>query len=225
MGNGKAEGVTPDMIRTASSVIGKMPPEELQRMIKLASSFQGGNPILNRGSMPTDVSPDMLKMASEMMSKMSPEDFQQMSEMASSFKGVDGASSSAASSGYRSDYQSKTRDTQNNAIVSDNASESITSQQFLSSRSFQSSMPSSSTDLQEQMRNQMKDPAMRQVINLFPMEQIVIEINDILFIHLSFPKLVFPEICCLYLKNASYLYLAGFVCLLPGISFMFVYGI
>ncbi|XP_071930976.1 outer envelope protein 61-like [Coffea arabica] len=165
MGNGQAEGITPDMIRTASSVIGKMPPEELQRMIKLASSFQGGNPILNRGSMPTDASPDMLKMASEMMSKMSPEDFQQMSEMASSFKGVDGASSSAASSGYRSDYQSKTRDTQNNAIVSDNASESITSQQFLSSRSFQSSMPSSSTDLQEQMRNQMKDPAMRQMFS------------------------------------------------------------
>ncbi|XP_027082247.2 outer envelope protein 61 [Coffea eugenioides] len=165
MGNGKAEGVTPDMIRTASSVIGKMPPEELQRMIKLASSFQGGNPILNRGSMPTDVSPDMLKMASEMMSKMSPEDFQQMSEMASSLKGVDGASSSAASSGYRSDYQSKTRDTQNNVIVSDNASESSTSQEFLSSSSFQSSMPSSSTDLQEQMRNQMKDPAMRQMFS------------------------------------------------------------
>lgn len=165
MGNGQAEGITPNMIRTASSVIGKMPPEELQRMIRLSSSFQGDNPFLNRGSMPTDVSPDMLKMASEMMSKMSPEDFQRMSEMASSLKGVDGASSSAASSGYRSDYQSKTRDTQNNATVSDSASEGSTSQQFPSARSFQSSIPSSSTDLQEQMRNQIKDPAMRQMFS------------------------------------------------------------
>lgn len=191
MGNGQAEGISPDMIRTASNVIGKMPPEELQRMIKLASSFQGDNPFLNRGSfnsngnsfnpgsMPTDVTPDMLKMATEMMSKMSPEDFQRMSDMASTLKGVDGPSSSAAvnSSGNRSNKQSTTRDIQgNNSEVNVNdAGESSTSQLFSSSRTVsQSSIPSSSADLQEQMRNQMKDPAMRQVLSFFYTNKLVL---------------------------------------------------
>ncbi|KAL3530237.1 hypothetical protein ACH5RR_009559 [Cinchona calisaya] len=181
MGNGQTEGMSPGMIRTASNVISKMPPEELQRMIKLASSFQGENPFFNRGSfntnsnsfnpgsIPTDVSPDMLKMATEMMSKMSPEDFQRMSGMASTLKGVDGASPSGAvnSSGNRSNYHSKTQDIQdNNKVNGNDATESSSSQLFSNSKTAsQSSMPSSSADLQEQMRNQMKDPAMRQMFS------------------------------------------------------------
>ncbi|KAL3518703.1 hypothetical protein ACH5RR_021292 [Cinchona calisaya] len=175
MGNGQAEGISPDMIRTTSNVISKMPPEELQRMIKLASTFQGDNPFLNRGSfntkansfnpdtMPADVTPDMLKMASDMTSKMSPEDFRRMSEMASSLNGANGASSSTASNGYKSDYQSKT---QENVTINDSATESSTSLHFSSSKSSsQSCLPSSSADLQEQMRNQMNDPAMRQMFS------------------------------------------------------------
>ncbi|CAI9105868.1 OLC1v1004886C1 [Oldenlandia corymbosa var. corymbosa] len=177
MGNGQAEGISPDMIRTASNVIGKMSPEELQRMIKLASSFQGENPFLNRGSsdssgnsftpgsVPTNVSPDMLKMATDMMTKMSPEDIQRMTEMASSLRGGNGASSSAAAKAGSQDYPSKSRDSRDNFRVSDNdVGESTSGSQRLSSTRPSQSIPSSGADLQEQMRNQMKDPAMRQML-------------------------------------------------------------
>ncbi|CAK9172008.1 unnamed protein product [Ilex paraguariensis] len=70
---GKAEGISPDMVKTASNMISKMSPEELQRMVQMASSFEGENPHLKRssigsnfdsfspGSVPPDVTPDMLQ--------------------------------------------------------------------------------------------------------------------------------------------------------------------
>lgn len=59
-----------------------MSPEELQKIIQTASSFQGENPFLNKGSsdnfgpgsVPPNVTPDMLKMATDIMGKMSPEE-------------------------------------------------------------------------------------------------------------------------------------------------------
>lgn len=79
---GKADVLRTEMVKTASNVIGKMSPEELQKLIQMASSFQGENPFLNKGSsdnfgpgsVPPNVTPDMLKMATDIMGKMSPEE-------------------------------------------------------------------------------------------------------------------------------------------------------
>ncbi|KAK4492302.1 hypothetical protein RD792_003105 [Penstemon davidsonii] len=224
LNGGKVEGISPDMVKTASSVIGKMSPEELQRMFKLASSFEGGNPFSNSGSsfspgsIPSDLSPDMLKTATDMMGKMPPDQLQKMFEMASSLKGNEASSSSSSSkaagfntstgpvppnvtpdmlkmatdmmgkmsteerqkmfeiatslrgqettpsisNGLRSNGFPKTRE---NFEVSGNDVGESSSSQGLNSSSNPSSLLNSSTDLQEQMRNQMKDPAMRQMFS------------------------------------------------------------
>ncbi|KAL3850241.1 hypothetical protein ACJIZ3_012123 [Penstemon smallii] len=223
LNGGKVEGISPDMVKTASSVIGKMSPEELQRMFKLASSFEGENPFSNSGSslspgsIPSDLSPDMLKTATDMMGKMPPDQLQKMFEMASSLKGNEASSSSSSktagfntstgpvppnvtpdmlkmatdmmgkmsteerqkmfeiatslrgqettpsiSNGLRSNGFPKTRE---NFEVSGNDVGESSSSQSLNSRSNPSSLLNSSTDLQEQMRNQMKDPAMRQMFS------------------------------------------------------------
>lgn len=213
MNGGKVEGISPDMIKTATDMFGKMTPEELNRMFQVASSFQGQKNGASHTFAPTpaDLSPDMLKTATDMMAKMSPKDLQKMFDMASSMKG-NGASSSSVppnmtpdmikmatdmmnnmpaeerqkmfemassvggqerpsstatsySNGLRSD-EHKTRD--NLKVNGSDAGESSSSQHF-NSTSPQSSSLNSSADLQEQMRNQMKDPAMRQVccLNLY----------------------------------------------------------
>lgn len=206
---GNVEGVSPDMIKTATDVIGKMSPEELNRMFKLASSFQGQKNGASFATGPTtsDLSPEMLKTATDMMAKTSPEDLQKMFEMASSLKGNEAAAassstpgsvpnvtpdmlkmatdmmnkmppeerqkmfemasslrgqertSSTANNGSRSD-EFKTRD--NLKVNGSDAGESSSSQ-HINSSSPQSGFLNSGGDLQEQMRNQLKDPAMRQV--------------------------------------------------------------
>lgn len=172
LNNGNTEGMSPEMVKTATDVFGKMSPAELQRMVQMASSFQGGNQFSGRGngnsfgpgSVPSEVSPGMLKMASEMMSKMSPQDFQRMFNMASSLKGSD-AAAAVNSSGFRSLNQSRTQDSQNNIDATDNANRTSTSQGFPSSTASQSSLSGLvGGGLQDQMRNQMNDPAMRQVL-------------------------------------------------------------
>ncbi|XP_012472878.1 outer envelope protein 61 isoform X1 [Gossypium raimondii] len=173
MSGGKVGEVSPGMFKTASSMISKMSPEELQKMVQLASSFQGENPYtggFGTGPVPPNVTPDMLKTATDMMTKMPTEELQKMFEMAASIKGKDSIPASTAVNGSRldSDAEITYPTSQTSSITSENVgfgeTASSSSSRFPNSMNPQSSFPPTSTaDLQEQMRNQMKDPAMRQM--------------------------------------------------------------
>ncbi|KAG8387301.1 hypothetical protein BUALT_Bualt02G0007100 [Buddleja alternifolia] len=151
--------LSPDMLKTATDMMGKMPPEELQKMFEMASSLKGNE--ASSSSVPPNVTPDMLKMATDMMGKMSHEERQKMFDVASSLRGQERASSTATSfsNGLRSADVLNSRENFNG----DQVDESSSSQGLNSRNTSQSSLLNSSGDLQEQMRNQMKDPAMRQM--------------------------------------------------------------
>ncbi|XP_058729658.1 outer envelope protein 61 [Vicia villosa] len=168
---GQSNDVSPDMIKASSDMIGKMSPEDLQKMLDMTSSFQGNNPFLrggssespfNSGSIPPNVTPDMLKTATDMISKMPPDDLKKMFEMASLMKGKESIPSAAAVDKKERNFSqsnfpsSSTSRAFGESSSSDNAFSNIIN-------GSEPNFPSSSTDLQEQMRNQMKDPAMRQM--------------------------------------------------------------
>lgn len=173
---GQFKDVSPDMIKTTSDMVSKMSPEELQRMLDMASSFQGDNPFFrggspdssfNPGSMPPNVTPDMFKAASDMISKMPADDLKRMFEMASSLKGKESTPLAAAvDENERNVSRSNLPSSSTNGTTA--FGESSSHNVFSNMRNAsQSNFPSSSTDLQEQMRNQMKDPAMRKVCLYF----------------------------------------------------------
>ncbi|KAL8246196.1 hypothetical protein R6Q59_007412 [Mikania micrantha] len=161
LSGGKFENLSPDMVKTASDMISKMPPEEFKKMLEMATSFQGqnGNPLLNRNSnnepgMP-NFTPDMIKSATDMMSKMPPEDLQKMFEMSSSLNG-------GSQSNWNNSINSDGQESHRSSTGYGNAGESGPSRGFLNSRSVpQPSFPSSSSDI----RSQLKNPAMREMMS------------------------------------------------------------
>lgn len=172
--------ISPDMVKTASNVISNMPPEEFQRMLEMATSFQGDNPLLkrdfsyaslsssNHGSGMPNVTPDMLQTASDMMNKMPAEELQNMFKMASTLSGKDPASTEGTlqSNGFRLNTDSEAQKIQGHSTFNEDIGESSTSRVGLNSRNAsQPSFPSSSSDMQEQVRNQMKNPAMREMMS------------------------------------------------------------
>ncbi|KAJ3669943.1 hypothetical protein LUZ60_010267 [Juncus effusus] len=84
------QGMSPDMVKTASEMIKTMKPDELQKMFQLASSLnptktpvptetgQMGPDMIKMASEMGQISPDMIKMASETIGKMKPDDLQRM---------------------------------------------------------------------------------------------------------------------------------------------------
>lgn len=165
-------GMPPDMVRTATEMINKMKPEELQKMLQLASSLNGnGGPMSNGSVLPSkipEMSPEMLKMASDKMSKMSPEDIQKMVDIASSMNmnGSPFPGATTHESTQRSSNDSQPSVAGSSSTGISDLGESTSSGLFSNSRMDPSSSipPGSTADMQENMRNSMKDPAMRQML-------------------------------------------------------------
>ncbi|ONK65095.1 uncharacterized protein A4U43_C07F33570, partial [Asparagus officinalis] len=169
----------PDMIKTASGMIGKMKPEELQKMLEVASSLKGKAPNFPNtngdgsksesrlSSQIPEMTPEMVKMASDRMSNMSLEEVQKKSEIASSMN-LNGFPSNPTSENTtqrsESGYQASTAEGSHTMDHLD-ARESSSDTLFSNPRNAQasSSHPGSSADLQETLRNSMKDPVMRQM--------------------------------------------------------------
>ena len=160
LSSGKFENMSPDMLKTASNVISKMPPEEFQKMLQMASSTGSSFDSSNNGSGLPNVTPDMLKTATDMMSKMPAEELQKMFEMASS---LNGKYPSSTEGGLQSNGNDSSQGQQSRRSLVDNGNNGESnppSQGFLNSRSApQPSFPSPSSDIREQLKN----PAMREV--------------------------------------------------------------
>ncbi|KAL6880193.1 hypothetical protein ACP4OV_011758 [Aristida adscensionis] len=163
------QGMSPELMKTASDMIGTMKPEELQKMFEVASSLNGtssGAP--NLGPNMPEMSPDMVKMASDMIGKMSPDELQNMMNFASQMGGPNGApqrsvndfqpSSRATTSS--SPLRSENYQPSSSQTIAENHDEISNNQRMGQSTS---SVPPSTADMQETMRNSMKDPAMRQM--------------------------------------------------------------
>ena len=173
--------MTPEMIKMASDKMTNMSPEELQKMLEIASTMNvNGNPFSKSatvgstqrsesgtklGSQIPEMTPEMVKMASDRMKNMSPEELQKMFEMTSSMN-LTGTPLSNSVSDQISESGSLSSTAEGSHSVDHlDAGEGVSGGLFSNSRNAQasSSLPSSSANLQESLRNSMKDPAMRQV--------------------------------------------------------------
>lgn len=160
------QGMSPELVKTASEMIGTMKPEELQKMFQAASSLTGTNPVgSNLGPNMPEMSPDMVNMASEMIGKMSPAELQNMMDFASKMGGPGSApvrpgTGSNIRPSSRAETSSNNFQPSSSQTVVENPDEIVNNQSMDHSSS---SSPVSTADMQETMRNSMKDPAMRQV--------------------------------------------------------------
>ncbi|KAK3126426.1 hypothetical protein QOZ80_7AG0556440 [Eleusine coracana subsp. coracana] len=163
----RLQGMSPELVKTATDMIGTMKPEELQKMFEVASSLNGTSSVApNLGSNMPEMSPDMVKMASDMIGKMSPDELQNMLNFASQMGGPSGAPGSS-----ENNFQpSSIARTSSSVLRSERPSSSqtiaaIPDEMLHTRRMGQSSSgaPPSTADMQETMRNSMKDPAMRQM--------------------------------------------------------------
>lgn len=188
-------GMSPEMVKAASDMISSMSPEEIQRMLEMASSLDGkGFPASTTGTdgrkstatlQTMGMSPDMIKTASDMMRKMSPDELKKMFDMAATMNGKDlpfsvpsdfnsQKSQPGSLSGTRVSGTSRVPSTAENFDAGDSSHPGL----FQDSMTGPSNMnlSTSTTNLQEQMRNQMKDPAMRQVSQILAMLHIPVEL-------------------------------------------------
>lgn len=176
-GAGNAGHDSPEMLKAASKLESSMSLNEHQKIRQLASPIWRDNPFATKGSSSgssngftpgsaPDVSPDILKTASEMMAKMPSKELQGILEMESSLRGKDPSIPATTSNADRPSSSSSLNLSDSEDHVS---GETISSTHQPSSlrNSFPSQLkfPSSPADLHDQMRDQMKDPTMRQVLS------------------------------------------------------------
>ncbi|KAL5197879.1 hypothetical protein ABZP36_001391 [Zizania latifolia] len=165
------QGMSPQLLKTASNMMATMKPEELQRMFQVASSLNGtssGPP--NLGFNMPEMSPDMFKMASEMFQNMSPDELQNMLNIASNMGGPSIAPMRSENK-FQSSSRATTSSTSHRSVdniqpsSSQNAMENP--DEILSNRRMGESSSthgaSSTADMQETVRNSMKDPTMQQM--------------------------------------------------------------
>nr|CAD1819656.1 unnamed protein product [Ananas comosus var. bracteatus] len=154
------QGMSPDLVKTAQDMLSTMKPEELQQMFQVASSLKEKGPYGPKlGNNIPEMTPEMVKMASNTISKMSPDELQKMLKMASSL-GVNAPQRSESAS------QSLAASSESPSAGPYDSRDNIYDESLFSQRMGESSSSTSTSaaDLQETMRNSMKDPAMRQML-------------------------------------------------------------
>lgn len=138
----------PDMLRTMQSLMKNMDPESLV-------ALSGGK-----------FSPDMVKTVSGMFGRMSPEELQNMIKMSGTLSRQNPSTSSRfddMTSGHSTMDSSPQSVSVNNVLFEENQNRVGESSTNLSSSAAFSGMPNFSAEMQDQMRNQMNDPATRQM--------------------------------------------------------------
>lgn len=138
----------PDMLRTMQSLMKNVDPDSLV-------ALSGGK-----------LSPDMVKTVSGMFGRMSPEEIQNMIKMSSTLSRQNPSTSSRfddITRGHSTMDSSPQSASVDNDLFEENQNRVGESSTNLSSSAAFSGMPNFSAEMQEQVRNQMNDPATRQM--------------------------------------------------------------
>lgn len=164
--------MSPDIVKSATEMITSMKPEELQKVLQVTSSLSAQGPDGTRlGSKFPEMTPDMVKMASDGISKMSPEELQKMLKAAASLNvnGEHFPTPTTEDRAQRSESVLQSSVAAGSSSMRESNAGSNAYNEILNSKIGQasSSIPTSTADLQESMRNSMNDPAVRQVWCLY----------------------------------------------------------